>query len=641
MLSIGVSGLNAAQAGLATVSNNIANAATPGYTRQLLNQVENVSLGSNGFNGGTGVNVVSVQRAYSQFLTSAVWSANTGQQGATTFSGLTTTLNSLLTNSGLFSTDPSGNTTGPLDNFFDGFGTIAGNGPTVGANRLQLLSNATSLANVFNTLAQQLSQQQGQVNGQIGATVTSINQLSSQIADLNDQIRQAGGVSGGLNGPPNALLDQRDLAVQQLAGLTSVSPVVESDGSISVFTSTGQSLVNGTQSSPLSTQPDQFDPTKLDVVDSNGNNVTSSLTGGTLGALINYRDNVLASSQNQLGQSAAALAISVNAQQAQGLDNNGKQGQPIFSIAAPTVLASGNNTGSATVSATISDVSQLTSSDFVLKFTGAGTGTNGFTLTTTGGQSVPLTANPDGSLSAQGVTINVAGAAPQVGDSFEIQPTRNAATTLAVSLTDPNGLAAVAALSASAATANKGSGQVGAVSVTDSSNPNLLAGATIAFTGPNTYTLTDSTGAHTGLTYTPGQPITSGDGFSLSLSGAPATGDTFTVAANTGLNGNSNALALQNLSNAGVLNGGQTSVIASIGNLTTQIGTVGDQADSNVTIQTNLFNQAVSSQQSVSGVNTNEEGANLIMYQQAFQASAQVISTAQAIFASLITALQA
>jgi flagellar hook-associated protein 1 FlgK len=641
MLSIGVSGLNAAQAGLSTVSNNIANAATPGYTRQLLNQVENISPGTLGANGaGTGVDVVSVQRAYSQFLTSAVWSANTGQQGATTFNGLTTTLNSLLTNSGLFNTDPSGDTTGPLDSFFNGFGTIAGNGPTVGASRVQLLGNATSLANVFNTLAQQLNQQQSQVNGQISATVSSINQLSSQIATLNGQIKQAGGVSGGINGPPNALLDQRDLAVQQLTGLTGVSPVVEPDGSIDVFTPVGQPLVSGNQSTPLSTQPNQFDPTQQDVVDSNGNVITSSLTGGTLGALISYRDNVLASSQNQLGQSAVALASSVNAQQAQGLDNNGKQGQPIFSIAGPAVLPSGNNTGSATVSATISDVSQLTGSDFVLKFTGAGTGTNGFTLTTTGGQNVPLTANADGSLSAQGVTINVGGA-PQVGDTFEIQPTRNAAGSLAVSLTDPNGIAAVAALSASAATANKGSGKVSAVSVTDSSNPNLLAGATIAFTGPNTYTLTDSTGAHTGLTFTPGQPITSGDGFSLSLSGTPATGDTFTVAANTGLNGNSNALALQNLSNVGVLNGGQTTVGASIGNLTTQIGTVGDQAASDLTIQTNLFNQAVSSQQSVSGVNTNEEGANLIMYQQAFQASAQVISTAQAIFASLITALQA
>jgi flagellar hook-associated protein 1 FlgK len=633
MLSIGVSGLNAAQAGLATVSNNIANAATPGYTRQLLNQVENVSLGSNGFNGGTGVDVVSVQRAYSQFLTSAVWGANTAQQGATTFDGLTTTLNSLLSNSGNLQTS--------LDKFFGGFGTVASS-PSTSSNRQALLGNAASLANVFNTLSQQLSQQQGQVNSQIGSAVTSINQLSSQIASLNDEIKQAGGVSGGINGPPNALLDQRDQAVQQLSGLTGVSPVIESDGSISVFTSAGQPLVNGNLSTPLSTQRDQFDGTQLDVTDSNGNNITASLTGGTLGALINYRDNVLASSQNQLGQAAVALASSVNGQQAQGLDLNGKQGQPIFSIAAPTVLTSGNNTGSATVSATISDVSQLTSSDFVLKFTGAGTGTNGFTLTTTGGLSVPLTANPDGSLSAQGLTINVSGGAPQVGDSFEIQPTRNAATSLSVSLTDPNGIAAAAALSANAATANKGNGKVGAVSVTDASNPNLLAGATIAFTGPNTFTLTDSTGAHPGQTFTPGQPITSGDGFSLNLTGTPATGDTFTVAANTnGLDDNSNALALQNLSSVGVLNGGQTSVIASIGNLTTQIGTIGSQADSDLTTQTNLFNQALNSQQSVSGVNTNEEGANLIKYQQAFQASAQVISAAQSIFASLISAIQA
>jgi flagellar hook-associated protein 1 FlgK len=127
----------------------------------------------------------------------------------------------------------------------------------------------------------------------------------------------------------------------------------------------------------------------------------------------------------------------------------------------------------------------------------------------------------------------------------------------------------------------------------------------------------------------------------MSLSGTPASGDSFTVSANTnGLNSNGNALALAALSDSGVLNGGQTSIVNSYSNLTTQIGDAGSDASADLTTQTNLYSQAESNQQSVAGVNLNQEAASLVQYQQAYQASAQVISTAQQIFSSLITAIQ-
>jgi len=357
--------------------------------------------------------------------------------------------------------------------------------------------------------------------------------------------------------------------------------------------------------------------------------------------LISYRSNVLDPSQNQLGQSAIALASSVNGQQAQGLDLNGQQGQPIFSVGSPAVLPSSkNSTGGATVTASVSDVSQLTSSDYVLSYTGAGTGTNGWSLSTTGGQSVSLTANSNGTLSGDGLTFSVSGTA-QKGDSYEIEPTRNAASSLAVSMTNPSGIAAAAALTATATSTNTGSGAVGSVSVSSATNANLLAGAKVTFGAAGAYTVTDGNGNTTTGTYTSGQPITA-DGWSLTLSGTPASGDSFNVAANTnGLNSNANALALAGLADAGVLNGGKTSVVTSYANLTTQIGTIGSQANADLTTQTNLFNQAQGNQQSLAGVNLNQEAASLVQFQQAYQASAQVISTSQTIFNSLITAIQA
>jgi len=624
LLNIGISGLNAAEVALSTVSNNIANASTSGYSEESVLQVETLGQSNSQYTLGSGVNVVAVQRAYSQYLTSALWSSNSGLQNATTTSNLTSTLNSLLSNSGNLQT--------ALDNFYSGFSNVA-NTPSSSSVRQATLGDASSLTSVYNTLGQQLSQQSTQVNQQIGDTVTSINNLASQIAQLNGQITAAG------NTNPNSLLDQRDNLVQQLAGLTGISASTNSNGAVSVYTSTGETLVSGTQSYALSSGSNQYDPTSTDVFDSSGNDITSQLSGGTLGALIGYRNTVLEPAQNALGQSAIALASSVNAQQAQGLDLNGQQGQPIFSVGSPSVLPSSNNTGSANVSASISDVSQLTTSDYILTYTGTGTGTNGWSLSTTSGQNVALTANGNGTLSADGLTFSVSGTA-QAGDSYEIEPTRNAATSLSVSLTNPSGIAAAAALTATAATSNTGTGAVSSISVSDASNTNLLSGATVTFGAGGTYTITDGAGNTTTGTYTAGQPITD-DGWSLSLSGTPASGDSFSVAANTnGLNSNANALSLAALANTGVLDGGQTSVVDSYANLTTQIGDAGSQANSELTTQTDLYSQAESNQQSLAGVNLNQEAASLVQYQQAYQASAQVISTAQQLFTSLITAIQ-
>ncbi|GLQ93822.1 flagellar hook-associated protein FlgK [Dyella acidisoli] len=626
MLNIGISGLNAAQVALSTVSNNIANASTSGYSEESVLQSEAISQSGSQYTIGSGVNVVAVQRAYSQYLTQALWSSNSSLQGATTTNDLTTSLNGFLSSSGNLQT--------ALDNLYSGFSSVA-NSPSSSSVRQAALGSASSLTAVFNTLGQQLSKQSTQVNQQIGSTVGSINTIASQIAKLNGQIKQS-----STTGNPNALLDQRDSLVQQLSGLTGISASTNNDGSISVYTSAGGTLVSGTQSYALSSGANQYDPGTTDVLDSNGNDITSQLSGGTLGALINYRDMVLQPAQNALGQSAIALASSVNAQQADGLNLNGQQGQAIFSVSSPAVLPSSKNSSSAaTVSASVSNVSQLTTSDYVLRYTGAGTGTNGWTLATTGGQNVALTANANGTLSADGLTFSVSGA-PQTGDSYEIQPTRSASTSLSTIMTDPNGIAAAAALTASAGTSNTGTGKVGSVSVTNSANGNLLAGATITFGAGSNYSITDGAGNTTTGTYTAGQPITA-DGWSLSLSGTPASGDTFKVAANTnGLNDNSNALSLAALSDSGVLNGGKDSVVASYANLTAQIGSAGSQASSDLSTQTSIYNQAMSTQQSYAGVNLNQEAANLVTFQQAYQASAQVISSAEQIFTSLITAIQ-
>ncbi|HZX72374.1 MAG TPA: flagellar hook-associated protein FlgK, partial [Rhodanobacter sp.] len=513
LLNIGISGLAAAQVGLNTIGNNISNSNTEGYSLQVVQQAARLGTGVGRFTIGGGVDVTTVQRAYSSYLANAVFSSNAGMQRATTFNNLTSTLNSTLSS--------SGNLQGALDNLYGAFSTVA-SAPGSNPDRQALLGSASSLTAVFNTLGQQLGMQQSQVNSQIAGTVTSVNSIIGNIANLNQQIRQS-----SIGGAPNALLDQRDGLVKTLSGYVGVTAVTESDGSMSVYTTSGQGLVSGSNAYPIASGNDVYDTGRTNVYDSSGNDITSRLSGGSLGALLDYRSNVLDPMQNQLGQAALALAGSVNGQQAKGLDLSGNQGAPIFSVPTPGVLGATTNKGSATVAATVSDVSQLTASDYVLRYDGSA-----WALKTTAGQSVPLTTNTDGSLSAAGLTFTVAGAA-QAGDSYQIQPTRNAAAGIAVSMTDPAGIAAAAALTGSAAGANTGTGSVAAVSVTDAGNAGLLGTATISFSAPGSYQVTDSGGAVLASgSYTAGQPI-SANGWSVTLAGTPAAGDTFTVAANT------------------------------------------------------------------------------------------------------------
>ncbi|WP_049623791.1 flagellar hook-associated protein FlgK [Frateuria defendens] len=628
MLSIGVSGLGAAQTALNTVSNNIANAGTDGYSRQSVAQVERIAQSNGRYTVGSGVDVVSVQRAYSQYLSQAVWSGNSALQGATAANDLAGALNGLLAN--------GGDLQGALDTFYGAFATVA-NTPNDSSARTALLGKASSLTAVFNTLGSQLAQQQGQVNSQIGSTVDSINTTAKQIAALNDRIRQA-----GTGGPPNDLLDQRDQLIKQLAGYTGIATSAQGDGTVSVFASSGQPLVSGSNAYGLTLGSDPYDATRNVVVDATGNDIGGQLGGGTLGALLNYRSQVLDPVQNRLGQAATALAASVNAQQAKGLDLDGAQGGALFATPGPAVLASKNNSAAApVVSASVTDASRLTTSDYVLKYTGNTTApsANGWTLSTTAGQGVALTANADGTLSADGLSFAVAGTA-QVGDSYQIQPTRQAAVGLAVATTSPSKIAAAAALAASAGSGNAGSGKVAAVAVQDAADAKLFNGATVSFTSASAYTVTDSAGNSISGTYTAGQPIRF-NGWSLTLSGAPAAGDSFAVGKNKGLNDNSNALSLAALADTGMLDGGKTSVMGAYASLTSTIGSVGSQAAAELDTRTSLYNQAVSAQQSGAGVNLDEEAANLVKFQQAYQASAQVIATAQTLFSSLIGALQA
>jgi flagellar hook-associated protein 1 FlgK len=624
IFGIDLSALQAFQQAIEVTSNNVANASTPGYDEESIELETALPQNAGGFAIGSGVDVTGVQRAYSQ---AAATQLNTSQS---TLSQLTSLQNYTSQIDNLFGTTAGGLTTA-LQSYYSGWSAVADD-PASAPAREALLGDANALAANLNSTSSQLQGLNSDVNTRITADVNQINSIGTQISTLNTQIAQ----STGSGQAPNQLLDQRDQLVSNLSQLVGVTTTSNTDGSINVYLGNGQPLVLDQNTYQLSTVPNQFNASQLEVAStaSDGASISSSITSGDLGGLLSARAQAIDPALNQLGQIATAVAQSANTQQASGLDLNGQLGSALFSVGAPLATASSANTDATTASATISSIGALTSDNYLLSYragtytlTDATTGAN-VALTGAGTSTSPLTA------SSVGLSIVLSGT-PASGDQFLIQPTAQAAATIGVALTDPSGLAAAGAIQTSAADSNTGSATIGAGSVLDAANPALLNTTTIQFLTPTTYSVN---GAGS-FAYTSGGNVDL-NGWQVQISGTPAAGDTFTVQSNAGGTGdNTNALAAANQQTTGVLSNGTISVSGAAGALVSGAGALAQQVNTAQTAQTAVNTQATTNVQSISGVNLDEEAANLIQWQQAYQASAQALSVANGLFTTFMDSI--
>jgi flagellar hook-associated protein 1 FlgK len=234
---------------------------------------------------------------------------------------------------------------------------------------------------------------------------------------------------------------------------------------------------------------------------------------------------------------------------------------------------------------------------------------------------------------AAGLAIVVNGTANS-GDSFLIEPTANAAAGFNVLLTSPTQIASAAAVQSAAAAANTGTGTIAAATVTDPTNANLLTATSIVFNSPGQYQINGTTYA-----YTPGAAI-SANGWTTSISGTPAAGDTFTVGSNAGNVGdNTNLFAMIDGLNANTLNGGTASLMGASSSLVSQVGAQTQQSQANAQAQQAVNSSATDAVNNLSGVNLDQEAANMVQYQQAYQACAQMIQASTTMFNTLLTAV--
>jgi flagellar hook-associated protein 1 len=636
LLSTSVSGLLAFQQALDVTSNNISNAETPGYDVETANFSEQPGQQTGSGYVGGGVDVSSITRAYDAYLAQQVNSTQSSYSSSNTLSTQAAQVDNMLS-------DSSTGLTATLQSFVNSLQTLATT-PTSTAARQALLSSGQALAQQIQTYNSQLSQYDSQLETQLSGDVTEINNISSNIATLNQQI-----AAGSANGQtPNQLLDQRDQLINQLSQYVSVQTASQGNGQVNVYIGSGQALVTGGTSQTLTTIPNAYDPSQLDIgITSGGSSgttadITSEVSGGELGGLLSARSQVLDPATNAIGQIAVAVSTIVNQQQQSGMDMSGAQGQPMFAVGGVQVLPNTGNAGNAALTVTRGDLSDLTTDDYELEYTG-GT-SNPWQLTdVTTGQSVALTGSGTSASPLEGAGLSiVVGGTPQDGDSFLIQPTAGAAAGFSMELTSPSQVAAASLVQASAGSANTGTGTVSSAGVTDPSTWTSDT-YTVAFGAGNAYTVQNSSGTTVSSgTYTSGDPIDF-NGIQLTLTGSPANGDTFTVSPNSASNtgDSSNVYAMINALSASTLDGGTASVSAAANNIVSQVGVVTQQAQNNATTQQTANQNATTALNNVTGVNLDEQAASMLQYQQAYQAMAEVIQVSGQLFNSLISAVSA
>jgi flagellar hook-associated protein 1 FlgK len=645
LLGTSISGLLAFQRALATTGHNVANVNTPGYSRQRVDLVTRPPTPSGDGFIGNGVIVNTVERVIDQFIGGQLRSATAGNGQMQEFYRLASQIDNLLA-------DPQAGLAPSLQKFFNAVNGLANDPSSIPARQV-LMSESQSLADRFHYLYQRLETLRDGVNTEIRGTVDEINSLASSIAEVNSQIALSRGAAVGQN--PNDLLDQRDELIRQLSERVAVTVVEQDDGSVNVFIGSGQTLVMGNTTNSLAAVNNSFDSTRLEVALVAGSfsaEVSDLLTGGKLGGVLQFRNDMLDSAQNELGRTAIALSMAFNDQHRLGIDLTNALGGDFFDTldtATPRVLSS----SVATVTASITTLDDLTTSDYRLDYDGAT-----YSLVRLRDTNVVYSgAVFPPAVEVDGLTFAMAGA-PAANDSWLIQPTRTGARDMALAITNVNQIAAAGPVRTAVATnangvpTNLGTGAISTASVSTTTGLPLGANITLTFDsnagGAGVPGFIVAGGPASPILY---DPATQSDGaaftfagygdMSFTISGVPQDGDVFVISNNTGaVSDNRNALSLAALRSLAVMDSGATTVDGSYSQLVVDVGTQTHRADINRNAQQTLLNRVTDERDSISGVNLDEEAANMQRFQQAYQAAAQLIGVADTLFQTLLGAVR-
>ncbi|MCQ8821431.1 flagellar hook-associated protein FlgK [Pseudoalteromonas agarivorans] len=662
LLNIASAGVRSSSELLQTTSKNITNVNTEGYVRE---RTEFTTMVDNQVGRGE------TYRLLNEFAQSQL---NRDTSNKSFFDQFVTEANRVDT---IFSEESNNLSTG-INSLFNNV-QEALNQPSSTVARSLVMTDAQSLVDQMDRLSGIVLEQQGIVNEQLEIFSEEANSLIQNINTLNQEIAVVNGTNNASSA--SSIYNQRDLAIRELSELVDIETLDGPNGEKLVFMGSGESLVmeNGTFNLfSLSGDPDpNFKELTLDV---NGGKavpleIDATKLKGKIGGLLAFRDDILVPAQNQIGQMGLAIADAFNEQNKLGMDANGELGGDIFNIPTVGAYAYQANTGGASLTATLEagKGSELPASDFIVTYTANANEVSIQPIDNKGepiGSASLATIPPSGVIDSDDITsgesfglqIDVAGTG-NTGDQFQIKLNSEAATSISLATSRGEDLALASPIRTANSIDNVGTATISAGEVTSvtsggfNTTPGLDNGdITLVKTGTaNEYQITDANGTTT-FTVTPpaegvlaqaGAPY-SNYGFDFDIEGTPATGDTFTLEFNEGgFDDNRNGLKLADLQNGELVRKNVVTTATAdnhetfnqaYSGLVSDIGVVTGQAITSASAFDALAEQSEAWYESLSGVNLDEEAANLLRFQQSYSASAQVLAAAQEIFDTLLSA---
>jgi flagellar hook-associated protein 1 FlgK len=641
--NVAIRSLMAYQTALSTTSQNIANVNTPYYARKQVDFQEGMF--------GNGVNIADISRIYDLASSQNVLKSNS------TFAKMDTYLTQLKSFEPLL--DQDNTSVGKfINDSVTSLQQLNVNTSSI-QGRLSYMTALTNLSNQFGIVNGQIQQQLTSINQSLSTYAEEANQITQSIATINSQL---------LNLPTgadsSALLDQREQHMQQLASYLDFTTQIDTHGSLNLFMSNGLPLVSGIVASSIGTVNDPANASNTMLIVKNGGATTpvsNFIENGQIAGQLSFRENLL-QAQRALSRVSLVMADSLNAQNNLGIDYNGNIGGNIFNdvnnanLQSNRVFNNSNNTGTEDLSVKITDTKQLTTSDYELRFDTS----SHYTLMRLSDKSIvsngTVGALPQ-SVNADGFTLNINSGTVVAGDSFTVSPTKNAIPNMSLFITDPKLLALGMPVVAQPNIQNAGSGLIDLTSITDTTTPafstakQLSPPVTIQFLTPTSYQLKNTTTnaiMEGPITYSPASgatvfPTPGGydPGYRVSLSGVIGAGDTFDISYNqNSIGDNRNGMALASIYQNGIMDNGTVTFVQGYHMLSTDVSIQTNSAQIQHDSAKTLQKQAKDNYNQISAVSLEEESINLANYQQAYQASAQVLQAAKTVFESVISMLR-
>lgn len=670
-MQIGLSGVHSSQAHLSTTGHNISNVNTEGYSRQEVNTESIPGKKHGSYFVGQGAMIASLDRAYNQFAFSDhIMNTSINAYSSEAYSQ-EKQLDMLLS-------DENTAATGSVLSTFSALNSVVDN-PNSLESRAVFLETASNMVSQYNNLYKHLEVQYNSINVDIENSAASISELAESIANLNMKISYLSDKKGIDN--PNDLLDKRDEAIAKLSELVDVSVIDSHNGMINVYIGSGQGLVMGDYPQKVVAVNGVPDPSRKEIalaIKDKQIVINGSKLGGKLSALLDVRKNDIELAFNQLGQNVIGLTHAINEQQKQGETLNGDIGETIFNdindveTMQGRVLSHNDGKGIAQLSVQIDNLTELRSDEYslVIDEYNAEAGTVAFTVTnqSTGAQeSVALTNLatdkridiPNTGFSIGFDTLSTTDPL-QAGKEFTLRPTRLAARQMTMEETHPERVAAAdAEIKAVADEENQGNAIFRVSQINDKLHPLYMSEENpLTITVTNvvdnviTYDVVDSNGIVVtdpsnnaklgGLTATV-DPLSGKAAFSLAgvvmdlEKGMPAVGDKVNLNYNqTGEGDNRNMLAMADLQNAKIMKNNKATFQDIYSAMVSELGTKTENSDIAMQSSAILLNQSFERVQEVSGVNMDEEAANLLLYQQHYNAAARVITIADELFNTIL-----